>query len=50
MCTELQAEELDDLWDKLVLGMIGETIDPDNEITGARIIHKVCTLTQDSYI
>ncbi|RHY22537.1 hypothetical protein DYB25_005138, partial [Aphanomyces astaci] len=37
---QLQAEELDHLWDKLVLGMIGETIDPDNEITGARIIHK----------
>ncbi|ETV95132.1 hypothetical protein H310_11401 [Aphanomyces invadans] len=37
---KLQAEELDDLWEKLVLGMIGETIDPDAEITGARIIHK----------
>ncbi|KAG9409187.1 hypothetical protein AC1031_019451 [Aphanomyces cochlioides] len=37
---KLQAAELDETWDKLVLGMIGETIDPDNEITGARIIHK----------
>ncbi|OQS06904.1 hypothetical protein THRCLA_01068 [Thraustotheca clavata] len=37
---KLQAGPLDDFWDKLVLGMLGETIDPANEITGARIVHK----------
>ncbi|KAF0698036.1 Aste57867_11317 [Aphanomyces stellatus] len=40
LSTQLQAPALDDTWDKLVLGMIGETIDPDTEVTGARIIHK----------
>ncbi|KDO18051.1 hypothetical protein SPRG_16575 [Saprolegnia parasitica CBS 223.65] len=37
---KLQAGPLDELWDKLVLGMIGETIDPTNEVTGARVVHK----------
>ncbi|OQR98512.1 hypothetical protein ACHHYP_08439 [Achlya hypogyna] len=36
----LQPGPLDELWDKVVLGMIGETIDPTNEITGARVVHK----------
>jgi translation initiation factor 4E len=31
---------LDELWTKLILGLIGETIDPDDEVTGARVIHK----------
>lgn len=38
---EIGAEALDECWDKLVLGAIGETIDPGNEITGVRVIHKV---------
>lgn len=31
---------LDDVWKKLVLGMIGETLDSGNEITGARVVDK----------
>lgn len=38
---EIGAEALDEIWDKLVLGAIGETIDPGDEITGVRVIHKV---------
>lgn len=38
---EIGAEALDEYWDKLVLGAIGETIDPGDEITGVRVIHKV---------
>lgn len=38
---EIGAEALDECWDKLVLGAIGETIDPGNEVTGVRVIHKV---------
>lgn len=37
----MNGEELDENWDKLVLGAIGELIDPDNEVTGVRVIHKV---------
>ncbi|DAZ97367.1 TPA: hypothetical protein N0F65_003390 [Lagenidium giganteum] len=37
---ELSPEVLDELWDKLVLGAIGEILDPGNEITGVRVIHK----------
>ncbi len=37
---ELNAEALDECWEKLVLGAIGETVDPGNEITGIRVIHK----------
>ncbi|GAB9468589.1 Eukaryotic translation initiation factor 4e [Globisporangium polare] len=37
---EIGAEALDECWDKLVLGAIGETIDPGNEVTGVRVIHK----------
>jgi len=36
----LNPEVVNDLWDHLLLGMIGETIDPEDEITGARIVHK----------
>jgi hypothetical protein len=32
--------QLDEYWLNLVLGMIGETIDKGNEITGARIVDK----------
>jgi hypothetical protein len=31
---------LDDVWKKLVLGMIGETLDSGDEITGARVCDK----------
>lgn len=31
---------LDDVWTKLVLGMIGETLDSGDEITGARVVDK----------
>lgn len=37
----MAGEELDECWDKLVLGAIGELIDPDVEITGLRVVHKV---------
>lgn len=37
---EVQAQELDDFWEKLVLGAIGELIDPGDEVTGVRVIHK----------
>jgi hypothetical protein len=30
----------DDYWQSLVLGMIGETIDPADEICGARVVDK----------
>ncbi|RLN27048.1 hypothetical protein BBJ28_00008211 [Nothophytophthora sp. Chile5] len=39
VCT-LGAQELDDFWEKLVLGAIGELIDPGNEVTGVRVLHK----------
>jgi hypothetical protein len=38
---EVGAQELDEFWEKLVLGAIGELIDPGNEVTGVRVIHKV---------
>jgi len=31
---------LDEAWKKLVLGMIGETLDPEHEVTGARVVDK----------
>ena len=34
------APQLDDFWQNLVLGMIGETIDPADEICGARVVDK----------
>ncbi|EEY64060.1 uncharacterized protein PITG_02580 [Phytophthora infestans T30-4] len=37
---EVGAQELDEFWEKLVLGAIGELIDPGNEVTGVRVIHK----------
>ncbi|GLD94175.1 hypothetical protein PINS_up002786 [Pythium insidiosum] len=37
---ELNADALDECWERLVLGSIGEIFDPANEITGIRIIHK----------
>ncbi|CAH0487816.1 unnamed protein product [Peronospora effusa] len=37
---EVGAEELDEFWEKLVLGAIGELMDPGNEVTGVRVIHK----------
>ena len=30
----------DDFWQNLVLGMVGETIDPSDEICGARVVDK----------
>lgn len=33
-------ESLNQVWDNLILGLIGEDIDPVNEITGARIVHR----------
>jgi len=33
-------QQLDDFWQNLVLGMIGETIDPADEICGARVVDK----------
>ena len=30
----------DDFWQNLVLGMIGETIDPNDDICGARVVDK----------
>lgn len=30
----------DDFWQNLVLGMIGETLDPNDEICGARVVDK----------
>lgn len=44
----MNGEELDEYWDKLVLGAIGELIDPDNEVTGVRVIHKVRHRTLES--
>ncbi|TMW56019.1 hypothetical protein Poli38472_008667 [Pythium oligandrum] len=37
---EVPAEVLDECWERLVLGAIGELFDPANEITGVRVIHK----------
>ena len=37
----LNSERLNGVWDRLLLGLIGETIDPEDEITGARIVHSV---------
>jgi len=34
------AQQLDEFWHNLVLGMIGETIDPADEICGARVVDK----------
>mmetsp|Transcript_10054 Transcript_10054/g.17667 ORF Transcript_10054/g.17667 Transcript_10054/m.17667 type:complete len:211 (+) Transcript_10054:62-694(+) len=31
---------LDQTWERLLLGLIGETIDPDNKVCGARIVDK----------
>ena len=39
------AHELDEFWEKLVLGAVGELIDPGNEVTGVRVIHKVVLLS-----
>mmetsp|Transcript_21182 Transcript_21182/g.60276 ORF Transcript_21182/g.60276 Transcript_21182/m.60276 type:complete len:213 (-) Transcript_21182:193-831(-) len=40
-CRQLMAPQaLDDTWEKLLLGLIGETIDPANEVCGARIVDK----------
>lgn len=36
----LQPDSLNQVWDNLILGLIGEEIDPVNEITGARIVHR----------
>ena len=36
----MDPKQLDEYWLNLVLGMIGETIDKGNEITGARIVDK----------
>lgn len=33
-------QQLDDFWRDLVLGMIGETIDPGDDICGARVVDK----------
>jgi len=33
-------QQLDDFWQFLALGMIGETIDPADEICGARVVDK----------
>lgn len=33
-------QQLDEFWQNLVLGMIGETIDPADEICGARVVDK----------
>ena len=32
--------QLDEFWQSLVLGMIGETIDPNDDICGARVVDK----------
>ncbi|CAI5732192.1 unnamed protein product [Hyaloperonospora brassicae] len=37
---DVGAQELDEFWEKLVLGAVGELIDPGNEVTGVRVIHK----------
>jgi len=34
------AQQLDEFWRDLVLGMIGETIDPADDICGARVVDK----------
>ena len=39
--SDVGAQELDEFWEKLVLGAVGELIDPGNEVTGVRVIHKV---------
>lgn len=44
---EIGPEALDEYWDKLVLGAIGETIDTGDEITGVRVIHKVRRRTNE---
>jgi len=33
-------QQLDDFWQNLALGMIGETVDPADEICGARVVDK----------
>jgi len=33
-------QQLDDLWTNLVLGIIGETLDPADEICGVRVVDK----------
>jgi hypothetical protein len=38
---EVGAEVLDECWERLVLGAIGEVFDAGDEITGVRVIHKV---------
>lgn len=39
----LPSPVVDATWDKLIMGLVGETIDPEDEITGARIVRKVRT-------
>lgn len=39
--TEIPGDVLDECWERLVLGAIGEVLDPDDEITGVRLLHKV---------
>jgi hypothetical protein len=36
----MEPAQLDEYWLNLVLGMIGETIDKGNEITGCRVVDK----------
>ena len=36
----MDPKQLDEYWLNLVLGMIGETIDKGDEITGARVVDK----------
>jgi translation initiation factor 4E len=34
------SQQLDDVWEKLTCGLVGETIDPEDEVCGARIVDK----------
>ena len=38
--SQLSVRQLDEYWEQMVLGMIGETLDPGCEICGARVVDK----------
>jgi translation initiation factor 4E len=41
VCRNIRNLEVADIvWENLVLGLIGETIDEDNNVCGCRIVHK----------
>ena len=38
--SQLSVRQLDEYWEQIVLGMIGETLDPGCEVCGARVVDK----------